>query len=77
MPPQSHKWATPPSPNMSSETTSVMDVSQLVHLGSLVRVDIFDVVVVLVASVDWLFDDVLDGPVQPFFLPQIPIPNFI
>jgi hypothetical protein len=49
------------------------DVSQLVQLGSLVRVDIFYVVVALVASVDWLFDDVLDGPVQPFFLPRIAI----
>jgi hypothetical protein len=51
------------------------DVSQLVTLGSLVGVDIFDVVVALVASIYWLFDNVLDGPVHPFFLPQIAIPT--
>jgi hypothetical protein len=48
------------------------DISQLVQLGSLVRVDIFNVVVALVLSVDW---HVLDGPVQPFFLPQFAIPT--
>jgi hypothetical protein len=54
-------------------------IPQLVQLGSLVRVDIFDVVVALVASVDWLFDNVLDGPVEPFFLPQIamPLPHLV
>jgi hypothetical protein len=51
------------------------DISQLVTLCSLVRVDIFDVVVVLVSSISWLFDDVTDGPMYPFFLPQIAIPT--
>jgi hypothetical protein len=43
------------------------NVPQLVQLGSLVRVDIFDVVVTLVLSVYSLFDNVTGGPVQPFF----------
>jgi hypothetical protein len=50
------------------------DVSQLVQLGSFVRVNILDVIVALVPSVDWLLYDVLDGPVHPFFLPQFAIP---
>jgi hypothetical protein len=51
------------------------DVSQLVTLCSLVWVDIFNVVKVLVPSVHWLFGDVSDGPMHPFFLPQIAIPT--
>jgi hypothetical protein len=47
---------------------SATNVSQLVQLGSLVRVDIFNVIVALVVSAYWLFDNVLDGPVEPLFL---------
>jgi hypothetical protein len=41
-----------------------MNVSQLVQLGSLVRVDKFDVIGAFIASVQWFFDNVLDGPVS-------------
>jgi hypothetical protein len=51
------------------------DVSQLVQLGSFVRVNIFDVIVALVPPLTGFFYDVLDGPVHPFFLPQIAIPT--
>jgi hypothetical protein len=46
----------------------------LMQLCSLVRVDIFNVEVALVASAYWLFDDVSDGPVEQLFPPQITVP---
>jgi hypothetical protein len=54
---------------------SATNVCQLVQCSSFVRVDKFSMIEALVASIHWFFDNVLDGLVHPFFLPQITIPS--